>query len=183
MRDREALERPNILEFALVARALVESEQLIQSHRQVERLLAISRRLLSRALTGRRLFSLFTVKAATEAEKPFGECAKRQARNDIARPMRQQHHPGKHQPSAEGPHDIAFGPRQYACSRCQCADMHGMAGWEGISRLARNGHAMKMSENGEPIRPPLVKNRLEQVRQHAYSDRCHQYMVAVPAPA
>ena len=61
--------------------------------------------------------------------------------------------------------------------------MHGMAGREGVERLSGKGHAVEMADHREAVRPSLIEDRFEHMRDRADDERREQDMVGVLARA
>jgi hypothetical protein len=62
--------------------------------------------------------------------------------------------------------------------------MHGMTGRESVERFSGKRHAVEVAAHGQAVRPALIKDRLEQVRDGADDERRQQNnMVTAPARA
>jgi hypothetical protein len=58
-----------------------------------------------------------------------------------------------------------------------------MTGRESVERPSGERHAVEMAAYGQAVRPPLIEDRLEQMRDSADGKRRQQDVVAVPARA
>ena len=92
-----------------------------------------------------------------KSQHPLQNNADRKPGGDIARPMRQQHHPGCDQARADAPCEIALPGRKPAGRGSKRPDMNGMAGRKCVLAPAGEGNAAPMSPDGPAIRPLLIE--------------------------
>src|SRR3984957_21296471 len=91
--------------------------------------------------------------------------------------MRQENNSCQNQPGTETPDDISLFGRKSARDRSQRADMHGMSRRNSIEPLPRKWDPSPISTDRPAVRPLLVENILEQMRQRGVHKRGQQNMI------
>ena len=95
--------------------------------------------------------------SSDQSQHPLQESADREAGDDIAQPMREQHHPGQHQRRADTPGEIALSGRKLAGCGSKRPDMYGMAGRKRVEPPAGERHTAPVPQNGSAIGPLLIE--------------------------
>src|SRR5580692_9732539 len=112
------------------------------------------------------------------SQQPLRQHANCEADGDVARPMRQKNNSCQNQPGTETPDDISLFGRQSARGRSQRTDMHGMSRRKCIEPLPGKRDPSPMSTDRPAVRPLLVENNFEQMRQRGGHKRGQQNMIA-----
>jgi hypothetical protein len=86
----------------------------------------------------------------------FYDSSHRKARENIRRPVRQKNDPGGSNQAPNPPRQRRKPRKCPGSGRCDCPDMHGMAGGKGVVGLARARNAMSAPMDHASIRPFLV---------------------------